>query len=191
VSRVIGRGAIVAGWVGVGMALTIGISFLLVIPVGDVALSLFAPLAGLLIGYYANQRSDRRGGPWPRLLANGLYAGLLTGLGFALFALLVKGLFFVADDGYRDASAGGRIACSQGADCVYRRYVAAGHDQELRAAGVTDAASFSAYYWGQGIATDGSFIALSLGGAAAGALVYGITNRRRPSPATAGTVGAG
>ena len=28
--------------------------------------------AGLLIGYYANQRSDRRGGPWGRIVVNGL-----------------------------------------------------------------------------------------------------------------------
>ena len=190
-TRVLDRGAIVAGWVGVGMALTIAVSFLLVIPVGDVALSVFAPLAGLLIGYYANQRSDRRGGPWLRLLANAAWAGALTGLAFTLLALLVQGLFFVADDGYRDASAGGRISCVQGADCVYRRYVAAGHEAALRSAGVTDAASFTGYYWSQALATDASFIALSLAGGLAGGVVYGLTNRRRPAPSSSGTVVTG
>ena len=36
--------------------------------------------SGLLIGYYANQRSDRRAGPWGRILVNGLFAGFVTGL---------------------------------------------------------------------------------------------------------------
>jgi hypothetical protein len=179
VTRVIDRGAVVAGWVGVGMAVTIAISFLLVIPVGDVALSLFAPMAGLLIGYYANQRADRAGGPWPRLMANAAYAGLLTGLGFVVFALFVKGLFFVADDGYRDASAGGRITCSQGADCVFQRYLSADHAGQMRAAGVTDAVSFTGYYWSQQIETLGSLLALSVGGGLVGGAVFGLTNRRR------------
>jgi hypothetical protein len=38
------------------------------------------PAGGLLIGYYANQRSNRRAGPWRRILVNGLFAGIVTGL---------------------------------------------------------------------------------------------------------------
>ena len=54
----------------------------------------------LLIGYYANQRSDRRAGPWRRILVNGLFAGLVTGLTLAVLLLGVKALFFFADNGY-------------------------------------------------------------------------------------------
>ena len=78
VSRFVDRGAIIAAWVGIGMAVTIAVSFLLVIPI-ESDLRLLALFAGLLIGYYANARSNRAGGPWPRILANALLAGVATG----------------------------------------------------------------------------------------------------------------
>ena len=68
VSRFVDRGAITAAYVGIGMAVTIAMSFLLIIPIEWVVWILAIP-AGLLIGYYANQRSDRRAGPWSRILA--------------------------------------------------------------------------------------------------------------------------
>ena len=64
-----------------------------------------------------------------------MYAGLVTGITFALFLLAVKALFFFADSGYRDAAQGGPIECQTGADCVYQRYVDADRDGELAAAG--------------------------------------------------------
>ena len=57
-SRFVDRGAIYAGWVGVGMAMTIAVSFLLVVPIEPV-FWLMAPFAGLIIGYYANSRAAR------------------------------------------------------------------------------------------------------------------------------------
>ena len=69
VSRFFDKGAITAAWVGVGMAVTIGVSFLLVIPIEPIYWLLAVP-SGLLIGYYANQRSERRAGPWSRIVAN-------------------------------------------------------------------------------------------------------------------------
>ena len=102
-SRVVDRGAITAAWVGVGMAVTIGVSFLLVIPI-EFLVTPFALFAGLLIGYYANARSNRAGGPWGRILANALLAGVATGVTFALFLLVVKVIFFFADTGYRDVN---------------------------------------------------------------------------------------
>jgi hypothetical protein len=122
VTRFVDRGAIVAAYVGIGMALVIAVSFLLVIPIEPVYW-LLAPLSGLLIGYYADARADRRTGPWRRIIGNGLYAGLVTGLTLAILLLGVKALFFVADNGYRDLSAGGSFRCAGGGDCVYRRYV--------------------------------------------------------------------
>ena len=55
-----------------------------------------------MIGYYANQRSDRRAGPWSRILRNGLFAGFVTGLTSAALLLIIKSIFFFADNGYPD-----------------------------------------------------------------------------------------
>ena len=123
-SRFVDRGAITA-YVGIGMAVTIGVSFLLVIPIEPIYW-LLAPLAGLMIGYYANQRANRGRGAWRRVIANSLFAGLVTGLTLAALLLAVKVLFFTADDGYRDPSLGGQISCTSGGDCVYQRYLLAG-----------------------------------------------------------------
>jgi hypothetical protein len=68
--RLVDRGAIAAAFVGIGMAVTIVASFMLIIPIQEVIWLLAFP-SGLLIGYYANQRSDRRAGPWGRILSNG------------------------------------------------------------------------------------------------------------------------
>jgi hypothetical protein len=133
VTRFVDRGAIVAAYVGIGMALVIGVSFLLVIPI-EPAYWLLAPLSGLLIGYYADARADRRSGPWRRILGNGLFAGLVTGLSLAILLLGVKALFFSADNGYRDQAAGGSFGCSGGGDCVYRRYLIERGTGEMAAA---------------------------------------------------------
>lgn len=181
--RLVDRGAVTAAWVGVGMAVTIAISFLLVIPIEFLYVPVSPVLAGLLIGYYANARSGRAGGPAGRQFANGLFAGLATGVTFALLLLGVKALFFAADSGYRDASAGGRITCTAGADCVYRRHLAYYGEEALLEAGVTDAASFSAYYWNGQLSSAGLAVALTAGTALAGAAIYGASNRRRPGEA--------
>ncbi len=185
-SRFVDRGAITAAWVGVGMAVTIGVSFLLVIPI-EFLVTPFALFAGLLIGYYANARSNRAGGPWGRILANALLAGLATGITFALFLVLVKGLFFAADNGYRDQSAGGALVCQTGADCVYQRYLAVGRGPAFAAAGITDVGSFTALYWREQATSAGLLVALSVGGALGGALMFGAANRRRPEDQAAPT----
>jgi len=178
VTRVVDRGAIAAAWVGIGVAVTIGVSFLLIIPIEPIYWLLTLP-AGLLIGYYANQRSDRRAGPWPRIVTNALIAAALTGATMALLLLGVKALFFSADNGYRDPGLGGPIACQSGADCVYRRYLDAGRGQDLAAAGVTDAATFSAFYWSQQLGTAGLLLAVTTAGGLGGAVLYGLF---RPKP---------
>ena len=65
---VVDRGAIFAGWVGLGMAVVIAIAFELIIAVQTLVF-LFAPIAGLLIGVYANARSERWR-PLRRVIAN-------------------------------------------------------------------------------------------------------------------------
>jgi hypothetical protein len=181
VNRFVDRGAITAAYVGIGMAVTIGVSFLLVIPIEPIYW-LLTPLAGLMIGYYANQRSNRTRGAWRRVIANSLFAGLVTGLTLAGLLLAVKLLFFTADDGYRDASLGGPISCSTGADCVYQRYLIEGKGPELAAVGVTDVGSFTRFYWNQQLTTAGLLVVIATATALLGGLAYAIT--RPPGEAT-------
>jgi len=183
--RFVDRGAITAAYVGIGMAVTIAISFLLIIPIEPIVWALALP-SGLLIGYYANQRSNRRAGPWGRILVNGLFAGLVTGATAAVLLLGVKALFFYGDNGYRDPSSGGPIACSGGADCVYQRYVTiegGARAPALEAAGVTDAASFTGFYWSQQFTVAGLLVAVTTVGGLGGALLYGVFRPRLAKPA--------
>ena len=188
-SRIVDRGALTAAYVGIGMALTIGVSFLLVIPIEPIYWLLALP-AGMLIGYYANQRSDRRAGPWSRILANALFAGIVTALTLALLLLAVKALFFFADGGYPDFNRlnerGVAVEpfCDPGAGCVYARYLAAGGAAEFEAVGVTDVASFTAYYWSRQAAGAVTLLALATAGSLIGGAAYGLT---RPKAARAGS----
>jgi len=184
VTRVVDRGAIVAAYVGIGMAVTIAISFLLVIPIEPIYWLLAVP-TGLLIGYYANQRSDRRAGPWPRVVANALFAGLLTGVTMAVLLLGVKALFFFADNGYRPTELGGSLTCNSGADCVFQRY-RADSGAALTSAGITDAASFTAFYWGQQVSSAGTILVFTLVGGLGGGLLYG-TFGPKPARTTSST----
>jgi hypothetical protein len=187
VTRFVDRGAIVAASVGLGMAVTIAISFLLVIPIEPIYWLLALP-AGLLIGYYANQRSDRRAGPWPRIVANAAFAGLATGLTMAAFLIVVKALFFFGDNGYPDFNridATTRLPippfCDNGAGCVYARYLADGDGSALAAAGITDASSFTSFYWAQQASSAGTVLVLTLVGGLGGGILYG-TFRPKASP---------
>ncbi len=188
--RLVDRGAITAAYVGIGMAVTIAISFLLIIPIEPVVWLLALP-SGLLIGYYANQRSNRRAGPWSKIIVNGLFAALITGLTAAILLLGVKALFFFADNGYRDESAGGPIACTSGADCVYQRYLLiddGARRADLVAAGVTDVDSFTSFYWASQFSTAALIVVITTIGGLGGALAYGVTRPRSANPAASGKV---
>jgi len=188
VKRWVDRGAIYAGWLGVGLGVTIAVSFLLVIPIEPILWLLAFP-AGLLIGYYANARSNRQAGPWSRILANGAWAGLLTALTMALCFLMTKWIFFSADNGYRNAAGGGPIAgCETGADCVYQRYLAEGKGLEFEAAGITNVDEFASFYWGEQLGTASTVFVLALLGGLGGAAVYGIA---RPKAGSAGATTRG
>ena len=179
-TRFVDRGAITAALVGLGVAVTVVVSFVLVIPI-EFLVGPFALLGGMLIGYYANARSERAGGPWRRMIPNALLAGLVTGLTYAVLLLGVKAIFFNADDGYRDASSGGTLTCRTGADCVYQRYLAIpGRQDAFEAAGITSVDQFTQLYWNEQLSTSGLMIGLSLGGALMGGLMYGAANRRKP-----------
>ena len=188
-TRFVDRGAVVAGFVGVGMAVTVTISFLLVIPIEPIVILLAFP-SGLVIGYYANQRSDRRHGPWSRILRNGLFAGLVTGVAAGLLLLGVKSIFFFADSGYPDFN---RIdpktgvvippTCATGADCVYARYAARDTAGDMAADRVTDGSSFAPVYWSWQLTSAGSILALTLAGGLGGALLYGASRPKAGAPA--------
>jgi hypothetical protein len=183
VRRVADRGAIAAAYVGIGMATTIAVSFLLIIPIEGV-IWLFALPSGSLIGYYANQRSNRRAGPWRRIMSNGLFSAMVTGLTLAALLLGLKALFFFADNGYRDPGLGGSISCATGADCVYQRYLDADRGPDLVAAGVTDAASFTSFYWGEQFSNGAIVLALTVLGGLGGATLYGLAGPKPVPPAT-------
>jgi hypothetical protein len=181
-SRLVDRGAITAAYVGIGMAVTIVASFMLFIPIEWIIWLLALP-SGLLIGYYADQRSDRRAGPWLRILTNGLFAGVVTGLTAAVLLLAIKALFFYADTGFRDPGQGGQITCATGADCVYQRYVQAGRGPDLATAGVTDPASFTGFYWNEQVGSSATVFLLTVLGGVGGAALYGVS---RPKPVAEG-----
>lgn len=185
-TRYIDRGAVTAAFVGIGMAVTMAISFLLVIPIGPAYLLLSVP-AGMVIGYYANARSSRWRGQWRRILPNALVAGAVTGLTLAVLLLGTKALFFAGDSGYPDFnrvdSTGAAIGetCQPGADCVYRRYLAV-EPGDLAAAGVTDAASFASVYWEQQWSTARLLLGIATGSALIGGFLFGIAGPRRSAP---------
>lgn len=187
-SRVFDRGAITAAFVGVGMATTMAMSFLLIIPIEPAYLLLSIP-AGLVIGYYANAKSRRVRGEWRRIVPNAALAGLVTGLTLAALLLATKALFFYADNGYPDYNRiqdGVAIGeqCQTGGDCVYRRYLAQDAEQ-LRASGVTDADSFSDLYWGAQLASARLLLGGTTIAALFGGLLFGVGGPRRGVPAPA------
>ncbi len=181
-SRFFDRGAIVAAYVGIGMAVTMAISFLLVIPIEPAYVLLSIP-GGLIIGYYANARSNRTRGEWRRILPNALLVGAVTGLTLAAFVLGVKALFFFGDSGF---PAFNRVengvavgpTCISGGDCVYHRYLLAepGH---LSDAGITDSASFANVYWEQQWSSARLLLGTTSGSALIGGFLFGIAGPRR------------
>lgn len=181
-SRLVDRGAVIAAFVGIGMAVTMAISFLLIIPIVPAYWLLSVP-GGIVIGYYANARSSRSRGQWRRLIPNALLAGAVTGLTLAALLLATKALFFFADTGYPDFN---RIengvhvgaTCDTGADCVYRRYLAAEPD-DLTQAGVTDARSFANLYWAEQWSTARLLVVSTTIAALLGAVLFGVAGPRR------------
>jgi hypothetical protein len=191
-SRVVDRGAVVAAYVGVGMAVTMAIAFLLIIPIQPAYMLLAIP-GGMIIGYYANARSGRVRGSWRRIVPNSAVAGAATGLALAALLLGAKALFFFGDSGYPDfnrVDANGIAigpTCASGADCVYRRYLAAQPDQ-LAEAGITDAASFAIVYWREQTGAAELLFAVTVGAALFGGLLFGVAGPRGAPPVPARSV---
>jgi len=183
--------AIAAGLVGVGVAAVVVIGFALVFAV-QVLVFLVALPMGLLIGWYAGVRTRAvvatEGGPggrvsWPRALADGLVAGLLTGLSLALFYVLVRLAFLYLDNGFR--TGGPPYVCSLGPECSYQRAL----DQPavraaLEESGVRDAPAYTAYFL-EGQALGGAALVLLV---VAGALVGSAADRAGSGGTSASTI---
>lgn len=170
-SRFVDRGAVFAGWVGVGTAVVLVIAFALIVPIQALVYVLALP-AGALIGWYANARAERRR-PRGRALANALWAGMVAGLTLAVFYVGIRLLFIYADTGYpdfnrTDPATGLSIppSCVTGPDCTYQRYLAAGRAADLEAAGVIDSGSFARFILAEQVGGGVLLFGLTLGGAA-------------------------
>lgn len=173
---ILDRGAIFAGWVGLGMALVIAIAFELILAVQPLVF-LVAPIAGVLIGMYANQRSERWR-PRGRLLVNAGYAGIVTGIGLAVMYVGLRLLFVYADSGFRPEGLGGQLECATGPGCFYERLLDEGLEDELVEAGIVDASSFEAAVLREQATGALWIVGLTLGGA----LLAGVVRSVRPPP---------
>jgi len=172
VSRFVDAGAKFAGWVGLGMGLVIAIAFELIIPIQTIVF-LLAPLAGVVIGAYANVRAERWR-PRGRVLANSAYAGVVTGLGLALLYVVIRLVFIYGDTG--SMPDGTRLDCSSGPDCIYQRYVTAGQAGELAEIGITDGASLESAVWRELLVTGTGLVLLTVGGSLVGGLGRSFTS---------------
>jgi hypothetical protein len=152
--RFLDKGAIFAGYVGMGMAIVIAIAFALIIPVQTLVF-VASILGGVLIGAYANQRSNRWR-PMRRVFLNAIWAALITGLSLALIWGILRLTFVFLDSGMTPS--GQAISCQTGPDCTWQRYVAEGQGEELAAAGVTDGESFGRYFVSEAVIGGGGLI---------------------------------
>lgn len=175
IDRVIDAGAVFAGWVGLGMALVLAIAFELIIPVQTLVF-LLAPVMGVVIGVYANVRSERWR-PRGRVLANAGYAGAVTGIGMALLYVVIRLVFIYGDTG--SLPDGTSLTCQTGPDCIYQRYVAVGQADELASLGITDGKSLESAAWRELLVTGSGLVLLTFGGSLAGGLAR--TFSRQPT----------
>ena len=182
-SRFVDRGAVVAGWIGLGTAVVLVIAFALVVPIQPIVYVAALP-AGLLIGWYANAKSERFR-PRGRAIANALWAGLLTGLTLSIFYVSVRLLFIYADTGYPDfniqetPTQTASPTCATGPECTYMRYVKEGKGPEFEAAGITNGDDFAQFVLNEALGAGVILLGLTLGGAA----IAGAWQAIRPVPA--------
>jgi hypothetical protein len=177
-TRFVDAGAVFAGWIGLGMAMVIVMAFALIIPVQTIVF-VSAPLAGIVIGVYANVRSERWR-PRSKVLINAAYAGIVTGVGIALFYVLIRLVFLYGDSGFPIFNRTDPVThqpippyCQSGPDCTYRRLLAleeaeGGRPGTLASLGITDAATMESALWHELIVTGSGLALLTLGGALIG-----------------------
>jgi len=182
--RFLDKGAIFAGWVGLGMAVVVALAFELIIPLQPVVF-LLAPFIGILIGVYANVRAERWR-PRGRVLANALYAGFITALAMALIYVVIRLVFIYGDGG--SLPDGTSLACQTGPDCVYQRLLIqeneSGTAGELAANGITDGKSLEAFAWRSLAVTGATLFVLTIGGSLIGGIGRSISSQPGASTRT-------
>jgi hypothetical protein len=164
-SRLLDRGAIVAGWIGVGVAVVLVIALGLVIAI-PALVTLAALPAGLIVGAYANNR-ERVPRPAGRTLANAAWASLVTGVALAVFYIGIRLVFLYADTGRLPNDT--QLDCRTGPGCVYARYVEQGFGDRLAEDGIVDGATYERAALGE-LASTGAVLA---GAALLGGIVAG------------------
>lgn len=181
-SRLLDRGAIFAGWVGVGVALVLVIALGLIIAI-PVMVVIGALPVGALVGAYANVRSERHR-PRPRLFANALWAGMVTALTLAIFYIGVRLVFLYADTGRLPDDS--QLDCRSGPACVYERLVEQGYAEQLARDGIVDGATYEAAALGDLGLTGVMLVGLSLAGAGGAAGVQAVSgwSRKEQPPTT-------
>lgn len=171
------RAAIIAAMVGLGMSITIAISFGLVIAIQPLVF-ISAPLAGATIGWYANHKALRWRPRW-RVFANAGFAAAVTGLSLALFYVGIRLLFIYADSGYRPEPMGGQFECTNGPECTYVRLIEEPENaQALADEGITDVDSYTAFVW----STSGEWTLQLSGLAIIGGLLPAAWRAWKPAP---------
>lgn len=188
------RPAVSAGLVGAGIAAVAVIGLGLVFAIQALVFLAALPL-GLLIGWYAGVRADAEpamgtaaGGPgapslrlaWPRALAGGLVAGLVTALALAIFYALMRLTFLYLDNGFRAGA--DPYACSSGPECSYQRALDAPQVRAaLEEAGVADAAAYTGFFLEGQLLGGATLIVLVLGGALGGSAIHRLGSRGAPA----------
>lgn len=182
--RVVDDGAVFAGWIGLGLAAVVAIAFELIVAVQSLVFML-APPVGVLIGVYANVRSERHFPRW-RVMANAVWAGAVTGLGLALIYVALRLVFLFGDTG--DLPGGDRLDCRPGPECTYMRYVDAGRGEDLAQVGIVDAATYQAAALREHAFGGLTLVGLTLAGSVVGGVGRALTSR--PAATAANAAGA-
>ena len=156
------------------MALVLAMAFELIIPVQTVVFLLALPM-GMLIGVYANVRAERWR-PRGRVLANAVYAGVVTGVGIAVLYVAIRLVFIYGDSGaLPDGTAS---AAGPGPDCIYAALRGRGQADELAGLGITDGPSLEAAAWRELMATGLGLIVLTAAGSVIGGVARSLSEPR-------------
>src|SRR4051794_13550789 len=177
-TRFIDKGAIFGGYVGIGMALVLAIAFELIIPVQTLVFVL-APLMGVLIGVYANVRSERWR-PRGRGLANAAYAAVVTGFAVAALYIVLRLVFIYGDTGALPD--GTSLPCHAGPECIFQRYIRVGELDEIAAVGLTSPAALEAAAWSELLIFGAGLVVLTVVGGLIGGTIRSVSKLPTSAP---------
>ena len=167
------------------MALVLAIAFELIIPVQTLVF-LLAPLMGVLIGVYANVRSERWR-PRGRVMANAAVRGPRDRSRHRGPVRRAAARVHLWRHGRLPD--GTSLSCNTGPDCIYARYVAVGQAEELAPLGITDGASLAAAAWRELLIFGGGLIVLTVAGGLVGGAIRSASKLPSSAPLPAARPG--